>query len=138
MNAYVTSGRRQALVLPCRKINLASPIEGPAKLKPVEVIATPQTVHGFGTQISLLRQNFSREFGATPEEAKAKVVKIDNYQVVEKGTNSVGSKMYDVAACRPGMVTPQSPTGYLSQSSAAVTVTGHCGLGMFIERMASR
>jgi hypothetical protein len=66
--------------------------------------------------------------------ASSKVKKIDNYNVFENGTNSTGTKMYDVAVYRSDVVDLKSPVVYLSQSSGAVTVTDHCGLGVFIER----
>jgi hypothetical protein len=266
-NAYVTKQGHQALVLPSDSGNLGTAIEGPAHLKPIEVLGSSQTINVFGTQISLLWQNFYREFGAMPDimvcgemdtshpdftgmvsdpnvtlepiPAKkacqsftaisqtpiasqiefltsgegfaaysvaglivvfvhvpnriatsrnetqdfylkiahtlqvnhkiidlvigdtnqasfnftaeslnlafrtnayknatpaARVTKIDNFNVVENGTNSTGTKMYDVAVYRSDMVDLKNPTAYLSQSSGAVTVTDHCGLGVFIER----
>jgi hypothetical protein len=69
--------------------------------------------------------------------AGASVNKIDNFNVVEKGTNSNATKMYDVAVYRSDMVALKQPTAYLSQSSGAVTVTDHCGLGVYIERKKS-
>jgi hypothetical protein len=68
-NAYVTGQKHQALVLPSNTENLTDPIQGPAHLKPIEIIASnaTQTVHVFGTQIALLWQNFYRAFGAMPD-----------------------------------------------------------------------
>jgi hypothetical protein len=70
----------------------------------------------------------------TNATAAAKVTKIDNFNVVENGTNSNGTRMYDVAVYRKDLVDLKRPPVYLSQSSGAVTVTDHCGLGVFIER----
>jgi hypothetical protein len=64
---------------------------------------------------------------------EATVKKIDNYLVVEKGTNSTGTKMYDVAVYRSDFVELKKPTAYISQSSSAVTITDHCGLAVHVE-----
>ncbi|MBL8349596.1 MAG: hypothetical protein JNL87_04730 [Burkholderiaceae bacterium] len=64
----------------------------------------------------------------------AQVSKIDNYNVVERGTNSSGNKMYDVCVFRTDLVRLKKGPVYLSQSSGAVTVTDHCGLGVQVER----
>ncbi len=61
------------------------------------------------------------------------ISKVDNYQVSEHGTNSTGTQLYDVAVYRSDVVELKKPVAYLSQSSNAVTVTDHCGLGVFIE-----
>lgn len=265
-NRHVTQQGHQALVLPHNSGNLADPIEGPAHLRPIEVLSGPQPVPVFGTQISLVWQNFYRAFGGMPDimvcgeidtshpdfasmisdpaitmrampskkacqsftaisqttlasqvqhlgngegycvysvadlivvfvhvpnriatslpETKdfylniaqsvlvggkvidliigdtnqgsfdftasvlntafgttaymnatsgASVAKIDNYGVVERGTNSTGSKMYDVAVYRSDKVKLVN-AAYISQSSGAVTITDHCGLGVKVER----
>jgi hypothetical protein len=58
------------------------------------------------------------------------VVKIDNWNVTEKGTNSTGTKMYDIAVYRSDAVELKKETAYVSQSSSSVTITDHCGLGL--------
>jgi hypothetical protein len=265
-NEHVTEEGHEALVLPYNASNLAAPIEGPAHLRPIEVLTTPQTIEVFGAQISLVWQNFNRVFGAMPDimvcgeldasnadfanvvagpnvaidpvsakkacqsftaisqtsiasriafiaggegyvvyEVAGLVVvfvhvpnriatsrnatqefyikiaqqmqvggrtihlvigdtnqpnfnftaeilnlafktdayenatdtrdveKLDNYNVVESGTNSTGTKMYDVAVYRSDLVDLKRSTAYLSQSSSAVTITDHCGLGVRVE-----
>ncbi len=262
-NKYVTGKGDQALILPYDANNLTVPIEGPAELRPIELLSTPQTLEVFGSQISLLWQNYYRAFGAMPDilvcgeldtsnsefanvvtgpditikplpakkacqsfsaisqtsiasqiefltsgegfvvykvaglvvvfvhvpnriatsrsetesfyykiaslvhlkgsvihlvlgdtnqpsfnftadvlnvafnttkyenaTASGKVEKIDNYNVIEKGTNSTGTKMYDVAVYRADLVELKGSTAYLSQSSSGVTITDHCGLGV--------
>jgi hypothetical protein len=61
------------------------------------------------------------------------VEKIDNWNVTEKGTNSTGTKMYDIAVYRSDLVELKKGTAYVSQSSSAVTITDHCGLGLHVE-----
>jgi hypothetical protein len=61
------------------------------------------------------------------------VEKIDNWNVTEKGTNSTGTKMYDIAVYRSDVVELKKRTAYVSQSSSAVTITDHCGLGLHAE-----
>lgn len=58
---------------------------------------------------------------------------VDNYMVTGKGTNSTGTRLYDVAVYRSDVVELKKPVAYLSQSSNAVTVTDHYGLGVVIE-----
>jgi hypothetical protein len=53
--------------------------------------------------------------------------------VTEKGTNSTGSKMYDIAVYRSDIVDLKKGTAYVSQSSSSVTITDHCGLGLNVE-----
>jgi hypothetical protein len=65
---------------------------------------------------------------------KSGITKFDNWNVQEGGTNSVGTKMYDIAVYRSDMVDLLAGPAYISQSSAAVTVTDHCGLALRIER----
>lgn len=60
----------------------------------------------------------------------SQIEKVDNYQVSERGTNSTGTKMYDVCVYRSDLVHLQAGPVYLSQSSGAVTVTDHCGLAV--------
>ena len=60
------------------------------------------------------------------------ITKIDNYHVTERGTNSKGTELYDVAVYRSDLVSVKS-VAYLSQSSSAITVTDHCGLGVVAE-----
>ena len=59
---------------------------------------------------------------------------IDNFNVTQGGTNSVATKMYDIAVYRSDTVVLKQATAYLSQSSGGVTVTDHCGLAVEIER----
>lgn len=61
------------------------------------------------------------------------IEKIDNHNVTERGTNSTGSKMYDVCVYRSDLVRLLAGPFYLSQSTGAVTVTDHCGLGVQVE-----
>lgn len=57
----------------------------------------------------------------------------DNYMVTERGTNSVGTKMFDVVVYRADLARLVAPVVYYSQSSGAVTVTDHGGLCVEIE-----
>ncbi|WP_158928839.1 hypothetical protein [Acidisphaera sp. S103] len=265
-NKHATSHGHQALVPPSDTMDISTPIEGPAQLKPIEVLSDKQPVSVFGTQIALLWQNFYRVFGAmpdimvcgemdssnsdfssvvtdpkvalTPHPAKmacqsftavsqstvaskllfiksgegfvlymvgdlivcfvhvpnkiatsksaveqfyfdiasyvnshgavihvvlgdtnqpsfnfttaclniafnttayvnasnnSSVEKIDNWNVTEKGTNATGTKMYDIAVYRSDVVELKKGTAYVSQSSSAVTITDHCGLGLHVE-----
>jgi hypothetical protein len=59
--------------------------------------------------------------------------KIDNYGVTERGTNSTGTSLYDVAVYRSDIVEIKKDVAYLSQSSSGTTVTDHCGLGIAID-----
>jgi len=61
------------------------------------------------------------------------ITKIDNYGVTEQGTNAKGTQLYDVAVYRSDVVQLKGNVAYLSQSSGAVTVTDHCGLGVVVE-----
>ncbi len=61
------------------------------------------------------------------------IEKIDNHNVTERGTNSTGTKMYDVCLYRSDLVRLLAGPFYLSQSTGAVTVTDHCGVGMQVE-----
>lgn len=266
-NKRVTALGHQALVLPFDTSDLTTPIQGPAELKLIEILATPQTVDVFGSQVALAWQNFYRHFGSMPDimvcgeldtshadfasmisdstvqltalpakracqsftavsqtalasqiirllhdegfvaysisgmtvvfvhvpnriassrsgtedfyfkiahslNAKgaivdlvigdtnqgsfnttadvlnvalktntyknsistASVVKIDNYDVIEKGTNSNASKMYDVAVYRSDTVEMKDSVAYISQSSSSVTATDHCGLAIRVEK----
>lgn len=269
-NKYVTAKGHQALVLPSDTMDISTPIEGPAELKPIEVLVDKQPLIVFGSQIALLWQNFFRQFGEMPDimvcgemdssnsdfssvvtdpnvaltahPAKmacqsftaisqsavaskllfikagegfvlymvgdlvvcfvhvpnkiatsksaveqfyfeiatyvkllgaiihvvlgdtnqpsfnftasclnvafktdayvnanngSSVEKIDNWNVTEKGTNSTGTKMYDIAVYRSDLVDLKKETAYVSQSSSAVTITDHCGLGLHVERKKS-
>lgn len=69
--------------------------------------------------------------------SQAGIVKADNWNVRESGTNSVGTKMYDIAVYRSDINTITAGPIYISQSSSAVTVTDHCGLAVNIARKAS-
>lgn len=266
-NAYVTGRGHQALVLPYDAGALDSPIEGPANLVPIQLLATPHTVHAFGAQVSLAFQNFNRIIEGMPDimvigeldtshpdftglfggahisvtahpakkacqsftaiansevaayinfrssgegyviysvgvlnvvfvhvpnrvassraatedfylgiahsvgvqgkiidliigdtnqpsfnysekilnsvfhtdsyvnaSSKPGIVKADNWGVEEKGTNSVGTEMYDIAVFRSDINVLKNGPAYISQSSGAVTVTDHCGLVVQIER----
>lgn len=62
------------------------------------------------------------------------ITKLDNWNVQEGGTNSVGTKMYDIAVYRSDVVSLVAGPVYISQSSGATTVTDHCGLAVRIER----
>lgn len=268
-NAYVTGQGHQALVLPHDSMELSTPIEGPAHLRPIEVLVSKHTVHAFGAQVSLAFQNFYRAMKDMPDlmvigeldtshpdfasmlggskievtahpakkacqsftaisqtevasnisfllngegfvaysvgdlvvvfvhvpnriatskaetqqfylniahtlGAKAKyidliigdtnqpsfnfsaevlnlafgtdayknassqsgITKSDNWNVEEKGTNSTGTKMYDVAVYRSDINELTAGPIYISQSSGAVTVTDHCGLAVTIKRKA--
>ena len=263
-NKYVTAKGDQALVLPSDPMDISTPIEGPAQLKPIEPLVDAQPLNVFGSQIALLWQNFYRQFGSmpdimvcgemdssnsdfsavvtdskvtlTPHPAKmacqsftaisqstvtsqfikagegfvlytvgnlvvcfvhvpnkiatskhavekfyfeiahyvgahgavihvvlgdtnqpsfnftaaclniafgtnayvnasngSSVEKIDNWNVTEKGTNSTGTKMYDIAVYRSDIVSLKKGTAYVSQSSSSVTITDHCGLGLDVE-----
>lgn len=59
--------------------------------------------------------------------------KVDNYRVQGKGTNSKGTKMFDVAIYRSDLVKLKQPVIYFSQSSGAVTATDHCDLAIEVE-----
>jgi hypothetical protein len=266
-NSYVTSQGHQALVLPSDPGNLTAPLEGPAELKPIELLVDKQTVGTFGTHISLAYQNFYRALQSMPDimvigeldtshadfssmiggtdtsltahpskkacqsftaisqtqvascltflksgegfvvyavgdltvvfvhvpnriatsssetqqfyyniahslaakskqidliigdtnqprfnfsaevlniafgtkayinaSSTASIVKYDNWQVEEKGTNSTGTKMYDVAVYRSDVNDVKAGPVYISQSSGGITVTDHCGVGLTIER----
>lgn len=61
------------------------------------------------------------------------VRKIDNWQVSERGTNSTGTSLYDVAVYRSDVVEIIKDVAYLSQSSSATTITDHCGLAIDID-----
>lgn len=58
---------------------------------------------------------------------------VDNYKNSVSGTNSTGSKMYDVAVYRSARVKLTAGPAYISQSSGGITVTDHCGIGVNIE-----
>lgn len=58
---------------------------------------------------------------------------VDNYNSSVGGTNSTGSKMYDVAVYRSSLVKLAGGPAYLSQSSGGITVTDHLGVGVKIE-----
>ncbi len=265
-NAYVTGKGDSALILPFITGHISAPVEGPAELRPIQRLTSPQTVGVFGSHISLLWQNVYRALGAMPDilmcgeldashndfvnvvsgpdialrpvpasracqsftavsqtslasriefvssgdgyvvykvrgltvvfvhvpnriatsqsEATnfyaaiakslqqsgslihlvlgdtnqpnltftaaalntafstsvyenaltaANLEKIDNYNVTERGTNSTGRKMYDVAVFRSDLVELKSPVKYISQSAGGVTVTDHCGLAVKVE-----
>ena len=88
------------------------------------------------------RFNFSAEvlnlaFGTTAyvnASSQSGISKFDNWNVTEGGTNSVGTKMYDVAVYRSDIDQLTGGPIYISQSSGAVTVTDHCGLAVGIAR----
>lgn len=61
------------------------------------------------------------------------ISKVDNYNVTERGTNAKGTQFYDVAVYRSDIVELKKAVAYLSQSSNAITVTDHCGLGVVVE-----
>ncbi|WP_237212916.1 hypothetical protein [Falsiroseomonas oryziterrae] len=62
-----------------------------------------------------------------------KIAPVDNYLVTQGGTNSTGTQIYDIAVYRSDLCALDD-LAYLSQSSGAVTVTDHCGLGVKITR----
>ena len=70
-----------------------------------------------------------RNATATPS-----VSPIDNWNVTQGGTNSVATKMFDIAVYRSDLVELKQAAAYVSQSSGGVTVTDHCGLAVEIER----
>jgi hypothetical protein len=266
-NAHVTGQGHQALVLPHNAGDLATPIHGPAHLRPIERLEGQHSAPVFGTQVSLAFQNFYRALGAMPDimvlgeldtshpdfasmmggtgmsvaahasrkacqsftvvsqtdiasgvkfldagegyvvytvggmivvfvhvpnriatsavetkqfylniaqavctggrqidvvigdtnqpgfnfseqvlnnafgtnayrnaSSQAGAAKFDNWNVEEKGTNSTGTKMYDVAIYRSDLNEVTGGPIYLSQSSGAVTVTDHCGVALTIKR----
>jgi len=59
---------------------------------------------------------------------------IDNWNVTEGGTNSVATKMFDIAVYRSDLVELKQAAAYVSQSSGGVTATDHCGLAVVVER----
>jgi hypothetical protein len=65
---------------------------------------------------------------------KSGIGKVDNWNVQEGGTNSTGTKMYDIAVYRSDLVNLVAGPVYISQSSGATTVTDHCGLAVRIDR----
>lgn len=69
---------------------------------------------------------------------QSNITKLDNWNVTERGTNSTGRKMYDVAVYRSDFNRITSGPAYISQSSGAVTVTDHCGLAIGIEKNGKR
>jgi hypothetical protein len=88
---------------------------------------TNQQSHGFTANVlnALSGRNNYKNAAAS-----ASIEKFDNYNVVERGTNSAGSKMFDVAVYNSDVVTLAKGPVYISQSAAAVTVTDHCGIGI--------
>ncbi len=65
-NAHARAQGHQALVLPHNSGDLATPIHGPAHLRPIEALAAAQPAHVFGDHISLAWQNCWRAIGAMP------------------------------------------------------------------------
>jgi hypothetical protein len=62
---------------------------------------------------------------------------VDNFMVTEGGTNSVATKMFDIAVYRSDVVELKGSLAYVSQSSGGITVTDHCGLAVSVERKKS-
>lgn len=85
----------------------------------------------FGFTAEVLNATFETRAYKNASDS-AQLSKIDNYNVIEHGSNSSGSKMYDVCVFRTDLVRLESGPVYLSQSSGAVTVTDHCGLGVHV------
>lgn len=61
------------------------------------------------------------------------IEKYDNYEGSEKGTNSNGTKLYDIAVYRSDLAVIKKGPIYVSQSANAITVTDHCAVGLDIE-----
>lgn len=59
---------------------------------------------------------------------------IDNWNVTQGGTNSVATRMYDIAVYRSDLVELKQAASYVSQSSGGVTATDHCGLAVEVAR----
>jgi hypothetical protein len=79
-----------------------------------------------------LNSAFSTDAYANAHDGKT-IAPIDYYNVSESGSNSNGKTLYDVAVYRSDLVKLTKDVAYLSQSSNAITVTDHCGLGVFAE-----
>ena len=65
----------------------------------------------------------------------ASVSPSDLYGVSQSGTNSTGTKMYDVAVYRSDAVKLVAGPAYISQMSTGLTVTDHCGVAVQIEKL---
>ncbi|WP_298164708.1 hypothetical protein [Novosphingobium sp.] len=72
--------------------------------------------------------------GFANAHTSAVVSPFDNWNVKQGGTNSAGSKMFDVAVYNTTTINLEAGPVYLSQSSGAVTVTDHCGLAVKVSR----
>ncbi len=72
--------------------------------------------------------------GFANAHTSTKVSPFDNWNVKQGGTNSAGSKMFDVAVYNTTTINLEAGPVYLSQSSGAVTVTDHCGLAVKVSR----
>jgi len=85
-----------------------------------------------GHTVMALNSSFNTGSYRNALEGK-KISPVDNYLVTQGGTNSAGTQIYDVAVYRSDICSVEE-VAYLSQSSGAVTVTDHCGLGVKIVR----
>jgi hypothetical protein len=92
---------------------------------------TNQPSFGFSAQALNAAFNTSAYVNASGQSG---IDKFDNWNVQEGGTNSTGTKMYDIAVYRSDLVRLVAGPVYISQSSGATTVTDHCGLAVRIER----
>jgi hypothetical protein len=72
--------------------------------------------------------------GFANAHANTAVSPFDNWQVTQGGTNSAGTKMFDVAVYNTTTINLEAGPVYLSQSSGGVTVTDHCGLAVKVSR----
>jgi len=92
---------------------------------------TNQPSFGFSAQAL----NAAFDTGAyTNASGQSGIEKFDNWNVSEGGTNSTGTKMYDIAVYRSDVNKLTAGPVYISQSAGATTVTDHCGLAVRIER----
>ncbi len=110
--------------------NIAKDILGSGKIIHLVIGDTNQSSADFTRNV--LNDAFQTKAYRNALEGKT-ITKIDNYNVTEKGTNAKGTALYDVAIYRSDVVDLKKPPAYLSQSSNAVTVTDHCGLGVVVE-----
>ncbi len=112
-------------------LNIAGSLGGNSKIIDLIIGDTNQPSFNFSAQV--LNQAFGTN-AYVNASSQADIVRFDSWNVPAGGTNSVGTKVYDIAVYRSDInILRQGPV-YISQSSGAVTVTDHCGLAVTIDR----
>ncbi|HEY4251403.1 MAG TPA: hypothetical protein VGM87_09380 [Roseomonas sp.] len=112
-------------------LDIAGSLGGKAKYIDLIIGDTNQPSFNFSAQV--LNQAFNTN-AYVNASSQANVSRYDSWNVPAGGTNSVGTKVYDIAVYRSDINILRHSPVYISQSAGAVTVTDHCGLALSIER----